>query len=662
VCDQPPRDKKSIEAAAQRPPHYGFNRAGIPEELQHLWRWVLWSWVRKGRWTKMPFDAGNGWAAKSDNKATWAGFLPCLFCASDSPGKYSGVGFVFTEDGGFVGIDLDDCRNPETGEIAPWAKEIIDRLNTYTEVSPSRTGVKLIVRAMRPAAAADKCKEKRGNVELFYFHCYFALTGNRIEGTPATVEARQAELDMLHAEKFPPATPMPAVAPRLPSRPLDLSDQQLLDKARAANNGVKFRSLFDHGCVSAYFSHSEADSALCCLLAYWCDRDEARIDRLFRSSALMRPKWEDRADYRKQTIEGACNLILVTYAEHVTRRDEERARKEREREAARLARERAECEAAMEAAYEAEKQEEAAQTGKKKRGEHPFLQPRMPTVRKPHQRCPFPKHGLFEKVVDRPPAPALPTDHLLTYGCGHPDLCGPCGSFDRDRRYEDFVYALDEEAKGILAPCLCYFETDDPREWRNFQARQRTTAKRLKEHMRRWVATTVGEDGRKFYRVVTPLGDRQAKEISRPAAEQLVRGACDEVHTDGGGGDGPPGRKTVCGLKGAWMIAKPARKYEKITNAPSDQTAVLKFLQDQRVDYEVRLCVLGTLICNKTIWYPSERVREQVRWFIHLLWLDEVLGAGGIAQSDSKATDYDTGGARRPPGRPRKGRKRRDAG
>lgn len=51
------------------------------------------------------------------------------------------VGFVFTRDDPFVGIDLDHCRDPETGKIKPWALEIVAKLNSYSEVSPSGTGL-----------------------------------------------------------------------------------------------------------------------------------------------------------------------------------------------------------------------------------------------------------------------------------------------------------------------------------------------------------------------------------------------------------------------------------------------------------------------------------------------------------------------------------------
>ena len=86
-----------------------------------------------------------------------------------------------------------------------------------------------------------------------------------------------------------------------------LDDAVLLDRARDARNGARFTRLWN-GDWSGYASQSEADSALCFMLAFWTGRDAGRIDRLFRRSGLMRDKWEKRDDYREKTIENACQI------------------------------------------------------------------------------------------------------------------------------------------------------------------------------------------------------------------------------------------------------------------------------------------------------------------------------------------------------------------
>jgi primase-polymerase (primpol)-like protein len=76
------------------------------------------------------------------------------------------------------------------------------------------------------------------------------------------------------------------------------NNSELIEKARSAKNGWKFRSLFDCGDISSYRSHSEADLALISILLYWTNGDEDRVHELFTQSALYRPKW-DRFDYRQ---------------------------------------------------------------------------------------------------------------------------------------------------------------------------------------------------------------------------------------------------------------------------------------------------------------------------------------------------------------------------
>src|SRR5262249_11781703 len=88
------------------------------------------------------------------------------------------------------------------------------------------------------------------------------------------------------------------------------TDEGIIRLAGRARNGGKFGRLWA-GDTAGYASPSEADSALCCLIAYYT-RDEAQIDRLFRRSGLMRNKWE-RKDYRDATIAGALALVKETY-------------------------------------------------------------------------------------------------------------------------------------------------------------------------------------------------------------------------------------------------------------------------------------------------------------------------------------------------------------
>src|SRR5690606_36820483 len=77
--------------------------------------------------------------ASSTDFKTWCSFKDAV----DAAGKFSGIGFVCTDQDCYVGIDLDGCRDPETRQLDEWAKEIVLQFGSYAEVSPSKTGVKI---------------------------------------------------------------------------------------------------------------------------------------------------------------------------------------------------------------------------------------------------------------------------------------------------------------------------------------------------------------------------------------------------------------------------------------------------------------------------------------------------------------------------------------
>jgi hypothetical protein len=231
------------------------------------------------------------------------------------PTKYrgGGLGFVFTENDPYAGIDRDHCVDRDTAAIEPWAQAHIDRLNSYTEITPSGTGVHTLVQGDLPPKG-----RKKGPVEMYAYARFFTMTGWHVPGTPRTIEQRQDELTAFHRAIFgtPQGTHQHGPAPQAASTPL-LDDAVLLDKARAAKKGVgaKFSTLFA-GDWSGYPSQSEADLALCIRLAFWT-QDATQIDRLFRQSGLMRDKWdEERVDetYGERTIAEALARQTEHYA------------------------------------------------------------------------------------------------------------------------------------------------------------------------------------------------------------------------------------------------------------------------------------------------------------------------------------------------------------
>jgi primase-polymerase (primpol)-like protein len=135
----------------------------IPEELRRRPQWVTHK-------EKVPYIAGSVGKASSTDSTTWRTFEEAVQALKASPGRFDGIGFVFSSGDPFAGVDLDKCRNPETGELEEWATEIIQDLDGYTEASPSGTGVHIFIRGKAP-------NKKRGKVEAYSSERYFTMTG-----------------------------------------------------------------------------------------------------------------------------------------------------------------------------------------------------------------------------------------------------------------------------------------------------------------------------------------------------------------------------------------------------------------------------------------------------------------------------------------------------
>jgi putative DNA primase/helicase len=292
---------------------------GIPLELRARSQWVAWRLVlRDGRWAKVPFDPVGMRPARTNDPHSWRSFELAL--RRYERGEVDGVGFVFSRDDPYAGVDPDGCRNPVSGDIAVWATDILEFVRSYAEVSPSGTGIKVVVRGQLPCEGTGRRRPvrrtqctggKAAEIEAYHFGRFFALTGVRVDGTPSTIELRDAELRALWDRFFGSTLCRRNVGRHCTparSRVRPRSDTQLLDLARNARNGTLFSHLFDAGCLDAYdCDHSRADLALCGMLAFWTNSDSARIDHLFRRSALMRPKWDERhaadgATYGEMTI------------------------------------------------------------------------------------------------------------------------------------------------------------------------------------------------------------------------------------------------------------------------------------------------------------------------------------------------------------------------
>jgi hypothetical protein len=269
--------------------------------MQDLGQWLCWrSEERDGKPTKIPYSPLTGQRASSTTPGTWAGYEEAVRACKEH--GYGGIGFVFTSEDDLCGVDLDGCLNADTGEIEPWARIIIEELDSYTEISPSGTGVHVLVRATLPEG-----RNRKGRFETYDRDRYFTVTGKHLAGTPRTIEGRQEELRAVVGRVFGEESTNGHTKPVAATELVDngLSDSEVLQRALAASNGARFSRLWN-GDTSGYGSHSEADLALCGMLAFWTGGDASRIDSLFRQSGLYRKKWE-RKDYRNRTITEALS-------------------------------------------------------------------------------------------------------------------------------------------------------------------------------------------------------------------------------------------------------------------------------------------------------------------------------------------------------------------
>jgi hypothetical protein len=279
----------------------------LPPEISSTSRAVLWNpEQRNGTATKVPYQVRHPRVpAAVNDPRTWAPFAEAYAAYLNK--QAFGIGIVFDGSDHLVGIDLDHCRAAGTGVLAPWARAIVERFRSYTEASPSGTGLHIFVRGTLPPHG-----RKHGPIEVYDRGKYFTVTGDWIEGTPRTIAERTDVLCEWHREVFPPAAdPVPDAAPDS-----TLTDAAVLAAAMRARNGDRFSRLWA-GDTSGYDGDdSAADLALCNLLAFWTGRDAGQMDRLFRSSGLMREKWDRRlgtSTYGAATIAKAIVDCRDTY-------------------------------------------------------------------------------------------------------------------------------------------------------------------------------------------------------------------------------------------------------------------------------------------------------------------------------------------------------------
>lgn len=210
-------------------------------ELAPRPQWVLWRYeTRNGKRTKVPFSAVTGRPASTTKKQNWTTHNNAcqeIVNPKNGTGHYDGVGFVFTDEDPYVGIDLDKCISDE-GVIEEWALEIITALDSYTEYSPSGKGFHIYIRSKK---TSDRCRT--GRLEIYSTGRYFTFTGKRYMKTSEKIEARQDEFLKIFNQYLERSETNPAVE----ISNLDLSVPFDTEKFKGLlSNNPKFKKTWCH--------------------------------------------------------------------------------------------------------------------------------------------------------------------------------------------------------------------------------------------------------------------------------------------------------------------------------------------------------------------------------------------------------------------------------
>jgi hypothetical protein len=281
----------------------------LPEQLKKDGRFCLWKYEeRNGRMTKVPYQT-NGRKASSADKNTFSDFR----LAVSAMDGYDGIGMGAFDD--FCMVDIDHCVFG--GKLTQMAEDVVWKMDSYTEFSPSGTGVRIVCKASSLSYDTGRyyINNQKLGLEIYAAGVtkkFCTLTGNVIRNRG--VEERSVELgEILETYMLRPIPKKKNEVQDIPGS--YLSDDSVVRLASDSRQGEKFKALWN-GEIPEGKSHSDADMSLASILAFWCGGDTEQMDRLFRRSGLMRSKWDrvqSGSTYGALTLEKAVAQALDFY-------------------------------------------------------------------------------------------------------------------------------------------------------------------------------------------------------------------------------------------------------------------------------------------------------------------------------------------------------------
>lgn len=276
-----------------------------------------------GKFAKIPYNCFTGEKAQSNNQNTWCNFTTA--CEAVDKYKLNGIGIMMGK--GIVGIDIDHIKDKE-GNLTEMTKEILDKVDSYCEFSPSGTGIHAFLYGKLPEG-----RRRKGDLEMYSEGRFITLTGNTVPNYPVKMCNSSHGSEVLYDihDKYMQSAEDKDLA-RYKQQMLDIkfeeteevySDDQIIkmcsqtfERQKSKYNGLnKFDELFYKGNWQPFFpaeaaagnGQSPADLSLCMILVFY-NATPYQINRIFKASGLMRDKWQEgRGDksYGQKTIEEA---------------------------------------------------------------------------------------------------------------------------------------------------------------------------------------------------------------------------------------------------------------------------------------------------------------------------------------------------------------------
>ena len=275
----------------------------VPDEMKARKNWVAvktWKSAEKDKLSKRPIDCNTGNYAESDNPETWTTFDKAL----EYVREHGGTTIAYALDGKdkVSCVDIDRCFD-ENGELSETAKEALKRSGaTYAEKSVSGNGLHIFGKT---DGMDLRTFSKGGDLEFYQKEQFIAMTGDGAK-TKDLVNFDTCGMKPYLESKCEKRIEWKGVC-KGENGLSSMSDKDVVEKAREAKNGDKFKRLYAGEDLQN--NHSNSDMSLMNILAYWCNGDKEQMLRIFATSGLFRPN--KSADYYEHTAIKALREIPV---------------------------------------------------------------------------------------------------------------------------------------------------------------------------------------------------------------------------------------------------------------------------------------------------------------------------------------------------------------